>query len=138
MLEIKSVSKRYGKKVALQEVSLSLNQGVYGLLGPNGAGKSTLMNLLTLNLRQEAGEILWEGKEIAALGKEYRSIIGYAPQQQGLYDGFSGRRFLGYMAALKGIGKREAPEEVERVLSYVNMQEAAMGRWLSKSCRARK
>lgn len=125
MLEIKSVTKRYGKKVALDEISLSLTQGVYGLLGPNGAGKSTLMNLLTLNLRQEAGEICWEGKEVASMGRKYRKLIGYAPQQQGVYESFSGRRFLGYMAALKGIGKREAAEEIDRVLSYVNMQEAA-------------
>ena len=125
MLEIKSVTKRYGKKVALDEISLSLTQGVYGLLGPNGAGKSTLMNLLTLNLRQESGEICWEGKEVAGMGRKYRKLIGYAPQQQGVYESFSGRRFLGYLAALKGIGKREAAEEIDRVLSYVNMQEAA-------------
>ncbi len=125
MLEIKSVTKRYGKKVALNQISLQLEEGVYGLLGPNGAGKSTLMNLLTLNLKQEEGEIFWEGKEIAGMGREYRSLIGYAPQQQGLYDNFSGRRFLGYMATLKGIGKGRVAEEVDRVLSYVNMQEAA-------------
>ena len=59
------------------------------------------------------------------MGRKYRKLIGYAPQQQGVYESFSGRRFLGYMAALKGIGKREAAEEIDRVLSYVNMQEAA-------------
>lgn len=125
MLEIKSLTKRYGKKVALNQVSLSLGQGVYGLLGPNGAGKSTLMNLLTMNLRAEQGEITWEGREICQMGKDYRKLLGYAPQQQGFYDSFTGRRFLGYMACLKGIRKAETSKEINRVLTYVNMQEAA-------------
>lgn len=125
MLEIKSITKRYGKKIALNQVSISLGQGVYGLLGPNGAGKSTLMNLLTLNLRAELGEILWEGRNILEMGREYRKLLGYAPQQQGFYDSFTGRRFLGYMACLKGIPKAETVQEIQRVLDYVNMQEAA-------------
>lgn len=125
MLEIKSITKRYGKKVALNQVSVSLGEGVYGLLGPNGAGKSTLMNLLTLNLRADRGEILWEGRNVLEMGREYRRLLGYAPQQQGFYDSFSGRRFLGYMACLKGMRKAEAAREIPRVLDYVNMQEAA-------------
>lgn len=125
MLEICSVTKRYGKKAALDQVSLSLTEGVYGLLGPNGAGKSTMMNLLTCNLSADEGEILWEGKEISSLGRQYRRQIGYAPQQQGLYDSFTGRRFLAYMAALKGIKKTEVRQEIQRVLASVNMQEAA-------------
>lgn len=125
MLEIKSVTKKYGKKVALKDVSLNLTPGVYGLLGPNGAGKSTLMNLLTLNLRADAGEIFWEEKNIVSMGRNYRKLVGYAPQQQGLYDSFSGRRFLSYMASLKGLKKTETVGEIDRVLSYVNMQEAA-------------
>lgn len=125
MLEIKSVTKKYGKKVALKDVSLNLTPGVYGLLGPNGAGKSTLMNLLTLNLRADAGEIFWEENNIVSMGRSYRKLVGYAPQQQGLYDSFSGRRFLSYMASLKGLKKAETAGEIDRVLSYVNMQEAA-------------
>ncbi len=125
MLEIKSVTKKYGKKVALKDVSLNLTPGVYGLLGPNGAGKSTLMNLLTLNLRADEGEIFWEEKNIVSMGRSYRKLVGYAPQQQGLYDSFSGRRFLSYMASLKGLKKTETAQEIDRVLSYVNMQEAA-------------
>lgn len=125
MLEMKSVTKKYGKKVALKNISLALTPGVYGLLGPNGAGKSTLMNLLTLNLRADGGGIFWEGKSIASMGRSYRKLVGYAPQQQGLYDAFSGRRFLSYMAGLKGLKKNETADEVQRVLSYVNMQEAA-------------
>lgn len=125
MLEIKSITKTYGNKIGLDKVSLRLEKGVYGLLGPNGAGKSTLMNLLTLNLQADKGEILWEEKNIKSMGREYRKLVGYAPQQQGLYDSFSGRRFLGYMASLKGIKKTETAQEIDRVLASVNMQDAA-------------
>lgn len=125
MLEIKSITKTYGKKVGLDNVSLHLEEGVYGLLGPNGAGKSTLMNMLTLNLQADKGQILWNEKNIKSMGREYRKLVGYAPQQQGLYDSFSGRRFLGYMASLKGIKKAETAQEIERVLTCVNMQDAA-------------
>lgn len=112
-------------KLALHNVSLELNCGIYGLLGPNGAGKSTLMNIITGNIKPTSGSVLWNSTNICDLGEKFRSIIGYAPQQQGLYHTFSGRRFLSYMAALKGIPKKEVKQEIERVLSYVNMQEAA-------------
>lgn len=123
MLEIKDVSKRYGKKTALRNVSLSLSDGVYGLLGPNGAGKSTLMNIITENLMPDSGEICWNGTEIRKLGAAYRSILGYAPQQQGLYDSFSGRRFLSYMGTLKNIPKKILRDEIDRVAAYVNLSE---------------
>lgn len=118
-------NKNKGVKKALCNVSLELECGIYGLLGPNGAGKSTLMNIITGNIKPTSGSVLWNGRDIYALGENFRSIIGYAPQQQGLYNTFSGRRFLSYMAALKGIPKKEVRQEIERVLSYVNMQEAA-------------
>lgn len=125
MLELEQISKKYKDKLALDQVSLSLENGIYGLLGPNGAGKSTLMNIITGNLKPTAGQVKWDGKEIRSLGADYRSLIGYAPQQQGLYDTFTGRRFLSYMATLKGISKKEMTEEIRRVLSFVNMEEAA-------------
>jgi ABC-2 type transport system ATP-binding protein len=124
-LTLNHVGKRYGEKQALNDVSLSLTEGIYGLLGPNGAGKSTMMNLITGNLKPSSGELLWNGREISALGAEYRGILGYAPQQQGLYDTFTGRRFLAYLAALKNIRKPDIAPETERVLSYVNLTEAA-------------
>lgn len=125
MLDLKDISKNYRGKKALDQVSLSLTEGIYGLLGPNGAGKSTLMNIITGNVDPDAGAVLWEGTEIRALGATYRSILGYAPQQQGLYDTFSGRRFLSYMATLKGISRKEMNDEIERVLSYVNLSDMA-------------
>lgn len=125
MLTLDHITKKYKDKTALDNVSLELDCGIYGLLGPNGAGKSTLMNIITGNIRPTGGRVLWDDTDICELGGRFRSLIGYAPQQQGLYDSFSGRRFLAYMAALKGIPKKEARSGIERALSYVNMQEAA-------------
>lgn len=124
-LEIKSLSKSYGQKKALTEFNALLTQGVYGLLGPNGAGKSTLMNIITDNLAPDSGQVLYNGVNTLAMGKEFRRILGFMPQQQGLYDSFTARRFLFYMAALKGFNKKQAGEEVERAFSLVNLKDEA-------------
>lgn len=121
MLEIKNIYKTYGGKVALNHISIELEDGVYGLLGPNGAGKSTLMNIITDNLSMDEGEILYNGNNVAKLGQEFLKKIGFAPQQQGLYDEFTGRRFLLYMGTLKGISKDSLKSEIERVSKAVNL-----------------
>lgn len=121
MLEIKNVSKTYGKKQALTDISLNFTEGVYGLLGPNGAGKSTLMNIITDNLSADTGQVCWNGEEIKALKADYRKLLGYAPQQQGLYETFTGRHFLSYMGTLKGIATKDMAAEIDRVADYVNL-----------------
>lgn len=153
MIRVKQVSKIYqegkAQKVALHNVDLELAEGVHALLGPNGAGKSTLMKLLTCNLKASSGEIVWVSseaivgnqseeatlcgkgdvadspteEEILSMGANYRAMLGYAPQQQGLYETFTGQRFLHYMSVLKKIPKQEAALEVERVTKSVNLQE---------------
>ena len=125
MLELKNITKNYGSKQALDHVSLTLENGIYGLLGPNGAGKSTLMNIITGNLKPSSGTVLWNEENVHDMGAVYRSLLGYAPQQQGLYDTFTGIRFLSYMATLKGISKKEQKGEIQRVLDYVNLTEKA-------------
>lgn len=125
MLELIGISKKYKDKTALASISLTLENGIYGLLGPNGAGKSTLMNIITGNLKPDSGTVKWNGEDMRSLGASYRSLLGYAPQQQGMYDSFTGKRFLSYMAALKGIAKKDMTAEIQRVLAYVNMSEAA-------------
>lgn len=125
MLELQNVSKIYKGKTALHHVSIKLEAGIYGLLGPNGAGKSTLMNIITQNIRQSEGQVLWKGKDANGLGNEYRSMIGYAPQQQGLYESFTGRRFLAYMATLKAIPRKEIVKEIEQALASVNLEAVA-------------
>ncbi|MCI9127021.1 MAG: ATP-binding cassette domain-containing protein [Eubacterium sp.] len=123
MLEIIGVCKSYGKKTALNNIHIKMEPGVYGLLGPNGAGKSTLMKIITDNLIPDKGEVLWNGKSIFKKNQTYRKILGYAPQQQGLYDNFTGRKFLGYMAALKDIPKNQATKEIEISAGRVNLTE---------------
>ena len=92
------------------------------MLGPNGAGKSTLMNIITDNLKADNGEILWNGIDYQTLGVKYREILGYMPQQQGLYNGFTGKRFLNYIAVLKDIPKKEILLQIEESAKKVNLQ----------------
>lgn len=126
-LEIKNISKTYKKGTvkALNNFSVTLTSGVYGLLGPNGAGKSTLMNIITDNLNSDSGKVLYDGEDIKKLGKGYRSVLGYMPQQQGLYDDFTLNRFLWYMSALKGLKKKEAKEKITSLLETVNLTNSA-------------
>lgn len=127
ILAIQNVSKRYnkGKKTALEQFNTQLTPGVYGILGPNGAGKSTLLNIITDNLQPDEGEITFNGVSINKLGKDYRDILGYMPQQQGLYDDFTGQRFLWYMAALKGLKKDMAQTRIAHLLNIVNLTQDA-------------
>ena len=125
--EIKNLSKTYvkGKPKSLDNLSTEFTSGVYGILGPNGAGKSTLMNIIADNIKADSGEVLYNGENIIELGKDFRNILGYMPQQQGIYKSFTGQRFLWYMASLKGIPKKEAKERIENVLNLVNLKDHA-------------
>lgn len=118
-IEIKNLSKAYSSKKALNNVSLTLNEGIYGILGPNGSGKTTLINLLIDNVKRTSGEILLDGKEMLSLGAEYRDMIGYMPQQQALYNDFSAYMYLKYMCSVKGI--RHGNELISKMLKKVNL-----------------
>lgn len=118
-IEIKNLSKAYSSKKALNNVSLTLNEGIYGILGPNGSGKTTLISLLIDNVKRTSGEILLDGKEILSLGAEYRDMIGYMPQQQALYNDFSAYMYLKYMCSVKGI--RHGNELISEMLKKVNL-----------------
>lgn len=127
-LEVRSLSKNYGKVQALKNVSFKIGTGVYGLLGPNGAGKSTMIRIITGSMRASSGEVLYNGSRIRENEKAYKKILGYVPQRQGMYDSFTAARFLEYMAVLKELKRKEIPEEVERVLKIVGLQEDALRR----------
>lgn len=129
-LELGHLSKSYdgGKTFALQDFTKTFHAGVYGLLGANGAGKSTLMNLVTQNLKPDSGSIRWDGKEIATMGKSYRALLGYMPQQQNLYDNFTGEEFLWYMASLKGLRKKQAAKRIDELLATVNLEKSRFKR----------
>ena len=124
-LRIEHLIKKYGEKVALRDFSYTFSPGIYGILGANGAGKSTLMNLITDNVKRTDGQILWDGTDILKLGKSFRAKLGYMPQQQGMYNDFSARAFLRYMAQIKEIPKKQADEQIEQLLDVVNLREDA-------------
>lgn len=122
-LELIDITKSYKGKLALDHFSYRFEPGIYGLLGPNGAGKSTLMNIITRNLKSDEGRILLNGVEARKLKQQYIAHIGYMPQQQSLYENLTLLRFLYYIAALKGMKKKEAGEQIENLLKDVGLWE---------------
>ena len=120
-LELKNLTKRYGSFTALDCMNITFTEGIYGILGANGAGKSTMMNLLTDNIPRTDGQILFDGTDILKLGKDFRRLLGYMPQQQGYYEHMTAQTFLSYMADLKAIPKKQAKEEIERLLTITNL-----------------
>ena len=120
---IDRLTKQYRHKLAVDRVDLELHRGVYGLLGANGAGKTTLMRMLCGILTPTSGEIRWGGREIGSLGEEYRSLLGYLPQDFGYYPEFTAEKFLLYLAALKGLGKVQAGQKMLELLDLVGLSE---------------
>lgn len=124
-LQIRDLSKKYGNKVALRNFSYTFTPGIYGILGANGAGKSTLMNLITDNVKRTEGQILWDGTDILKLGASFRKLLGYMPQQQGMYSDFSARAFLRYMADVKGLKHKDTKAQIEQLLELVSLKDVA-------------
>lgn len=126
-LELKNINKHYEKTHALKDFSFAFENGVYALLGPNGAGKSTLMSIVTdiINPDNDGGKVLWNDVPIKTLGKEYRKIIGFMPQQQELYSNMTAWDFMSYISSLKGIAKKSAKEEIENALKSVELEDSA-------------
>jgi len=127
-LHIDNITKSYGSNLALNKFTATLEPGIYALLGPNGSGKSTLMNILTDNLKADAGEITYtddSGKQenVFEMGVRFREKLGFMPQYPGLYANFTVERFLWYMAALKGIGKAEAQKQIPEILAAVELDD---------------
>ncbi len=123
MLSIEHVTKKYGNFTALEDINLTFENGVYGLLAPNGAGKTTLIKLLATLLFPTEGNIYWEGQDILAMGSRYRGLLGYLPQEFGYYKNYSPEKFLYYMAALQGIGKKEAADKIDSLLELVALKD---------------
>ena len=119
MIVVKDVSKQYGDFTALQNVNLEFGNGLYGLLAPNGAGKTTLIKMLATLISPTKGEIFYNGKNINDMDDKYREMLGYLPQQFGYYKNYSPKQYLLYLAALKGIGKKEALSKIDELLEKV-------------------
>ena len=122
-LELKGLTKKYGNFTALDRMTITFTPGIYGILGANGAGKSTMMNLLTDNISRTGGQILFDGTDILKLGKDFRRVLGYMPQQQGFYEHMTAQTFLYYMAELKGIPKKQAAQEIDALLEVTNLSQ---------------
>ena len=124
-LEIEEVSKQYRRGVlALSSFSLELKPGVLGLLGPNGAGKTTLMSILATITKASKGRVLWDGVDIARTPDALRSVLGYLPQDFGVYPNLNAVEFLEYLAAVKGLDAATSKRRIDELLDLVNLTDA--------------
>ena len=129
-LEVRNLKKTYGTVQALKGINYTFTPGVYGILGANGAGKSTMINLITDNVSRDkmnGGSILFgedsAEEDILKLGKQFRGLVGYMPQQQGFYEDFSPKAFLKYMAEIKGVKRiKTTDDNGNEVVKTVNQQ----------------
>jgi ABC-2 type transport system ATP-binding protein len=125
MLEIDGVSKTYPDGTeALTNVSLEVETGLLGLLGPNGAGKSTLMQLIATITDPTTGTIRWNGTDITERPAAMREVLGYLPQDVGVYPSLTAREFLEYMAALNGLPAAAGRDRIDTLLEVVNLDDA--------------
>ena len=121
---VRDLTKSYGEKIALKQFSYTFEHGVYGILGPNGAGKSTLMKLLTDSIKRESGEILVDDIDILKQKKNYCSKLGYMAQNQELFPDMSAWEFLSYVAALKGISKKESTRQIDELMNSLHLEDS--------------
>ena len=125
-LSITHLSKQYRRDFwGLRDFDLELGPGVVGLLGPNGAGKSTLMRMLATITRPTEGTIQWNGIDILKSPDTLRAVLGYLPQDFGIYPNLTGVEFLEYMAAIKGMDAKSARRRIDELLVVVNLVNAA-------------
>jgi ABC-2 type transport system ATP-binding protein len=121
-LEVNDVSKRYrGGKQAVANVSMRIGPGVLGLLGPNGAGKSSLMRIIATVTRPTSGQVTWNGTDIVARPDALRRVLGYLPQDFGVYPHLSAREFLSYLAAVKGMPAGVARNRIGELLELFDL-----------------
>ena len=120
-LQLEAVTKNYKSKQVLKGISLTMGAGICGLPDPNGAGKTTLIRILADVLRPTNGRVLYDGKDIRTVGDEYRAKIGYLPQDVSFYGDFTGRDYLEYSAALKGMEKAHAKKRIEELARSVGL-----------------
>ncbi|ASA24119.1 ABC transporter ATP-binding protein [Paenibacillus donghaensis] len=124
-LTIEAISKQFGKKLAVDQISAKLHTGVYGLLGANGAGKTTLMRMICGILNPSSGSILLDGRSTAEMGEHYRDLLGYLPQDFGYYPDFSAEEFLWYIGALKGLTLKSSKLKARELLELVALTEVS-------------
>jgi ABC-2 type transport system ATP-binding protein len=124
-LRLDAVGRRYGAHWAVRGLSFESGPEIIGLLGPNGSGKTTLMRMIATLLSPSEGVITWNGRDLRAHGAELRRVLGYLPQEFGIYPGFSGRKFLRYLAAMKGLPHPLARRRVDELIEAVGLERVA-------------
>jgi ABC-2 type transport system ATP-binding protein len=125
VIETRNLGKAYKGVQALKDLNLKLTPGILGLLGPNGAGKSTLMRMLATITTPTEGTILWNGQDVVKDPEALRPVLGYLPQDFGVYPNLSAQEFLEYMAAIKGMSGEKARRKISDLLDLVNLRDAA-------------
>ena len=124
MIEVKNVTKKYGKAVAVDDISFEIKEGeIVGLLGPNGAGKSTTMNMLTGFIEQTEGEIIVDGYNMLKKPKKAKKEIGYMPEGVPLYMDLTVKEFVTYMAEIKKVNKKERKEKIEKIIEQTGLKD---------------
>lgn len=122
-LTINKLTRQFGSKTAVNQLSMSLTPGVYGLLGANGAGKTTLMRMICGVLNPTSGSISLDGHSIQSLDANYLTMLGYLPQDFGYYPDFTAKEFMYYIAALKGIDEKKAKTKIDTLLDMVSLSD---------------
>ena len=124
MIEVKNITKRYGKAVAVENISFTIEDGeIVGLLGPNGAGKSTTMNILTGFLEQTEGEVIIDGFDTLKKPKKAKKEIGYMPEGVPLYTDLTVKEFVTYMAEIKQVERKFRKEKVEKIIEQTGLKD---------------
>lgn len=124
MIEVKNVTKKYGKFIAVDDISFTINDGeIVGLLGPNGAGKSTTMNMLTGFIEQTEGDIIIDGYNMLKKPKKAKKEIGYMPEGVPLYNDLTVKEFITYMAEIKNVNKKERKEKIEKIIENTGLKD---------------
>lgn len=124
MIEVKNVTKKYGKHTAVDNVSFTIKEGeIVGLLGPNGAGKSTTMNMITGFIEQSEGDIIIDGYNMLKKPKKAKREIGYMPEGVPLYTELTVKEFITYMAEIRNVPRKERKEKVQKIINQTGLKE---------------
>lgn len=120
---MKNLSKNYDGEIVLNDLSLLLREGITAVLAPNGEGKTTLLKIIATVMKPTSGNVYFNGKDIFQMAKDYRNIIGYVPQEFGIYPHFTVVKFLKYFAALKGIKESGLNDKIEEILEVLSLKD---------------
>jgi len=124
VIEVKNVTKKYGKVVAVDNISFTIKDGeIIGLLGPNGAGKSTTMNMITGFIEPTEGTIVIDGFDIEKKPRKAKKEIGYMPEGVPIYTDMTVKEFVTYMAEIKKVDRKTRKEQVEKIIEETGLKD---------------